>query len=105
MRSAGGTNFGLSLSVVAFTKATMASLAGPAFQEGRGSPEFWEVAQPAQSARSAATKAMLLIVRMMSGFVFIIGALGLAAQQTCLVRWRIRGPRRKPARVFHHRIP
>ena len=33
----GGTNFGLPLSVVAWTKATMACLAGPSFHDGKGS--------------------------------------------------------------------
>jgi hypothetical protein len=37
MRSAGGTNFGRALSVVAHTNSTMACFAGPLFQEGNGS--------------------------------------------------------------------
>ena len=37
MRSAGGTNFGLAWSVVACTNSMIAFLAGPSFQEGRGS--------------------------------------------------------------------
>src|SRR4029077_2314720 len=37
MRSASGTKLGLAASVVAWTNLTIASLAGPAFQEGRGS--------------------------------------------------------------------
>ena len=37
IRSAGGTNFMLDWSVVACTKAMIAFLAGPSFQEGRGS--------------------------------------------------------------------
>src|ERR1700722_5750495 len=37
MRSASGTKSGLPASVVAWTNLTTASLAGPAFQEGRGS--------------------------------------------------------------------
>src|ERR1700722_12727283 len=37
MRSASGTKFGLAASVVAWTNLMIASLAGPAFQEGRGS--------------------------------------------------------------------
>src|SRR5262245_19083200 len=37
IRSSGGTNLGLALSVVAFTKATIACFAGPSFQDGRGS--------------------------------------------------------------------
>jgi hypothetical protein len=36
MRSSGGTNFGLLLSVVVLTKSMIAYLAGPSFQEGRG---------------------------------------------------------------------
>ena len=36
-RASGGTNFGLALSVVAFTKSRIACLAGPSFQEGSGS--------------------------------------------------------------------
>src|SRR3984957_12804583 len=45
MRSASGTKSGLAASVVAWTNLTVAALAGPAFQEGRGSPSA--------SARSA----------------------------------------------------
>src|ERR1700722_16939592 len=37
MRSASGTKLGLAASVVAWTNLTIASLAGPAFHEGRGS--------------------------------------------------------------------
>src|SRR5271167_2688758 len=37
MRSSGATNFGLLLSVVVLTKARIACLAGPSFQEGNGS--------------------------------------------------------------------
>ena len=35
MRSSGGTKSGLDLSVVAFTKSTIACFAGPSFHEGR----------------------------------------------------------------------
>ena len=35
IRSSGGTKSGLDLSVVAFTKSTIACFAGPSFQEGR----------------------------------------------------------------------
>src|SRR5262245_7849313 len=37
MRSSGGTNFGLALSVVARTNSTIAVLAAPSFQDGSGS--------------------------------------------------------------------
>ena len=37
MRSSGGTNFGLALSVVARTNSTIACFAGPSFHEGSGS--------------------------------------------------------------------
>src|SRR5271169_1800973 len=37
MRSASGTKLGLAASVVAWTNLTIASFAGPSFQEGRGS--------------------------------------------------------------------
>src|SRR5262245_33689563 len=37
MRSSGGTNFGLALSVVARTKSTIACFAGPSFHDGKGS--------------------------------------------------------------------
>src|SRR5664279_3287558 len=37
MRSSGGTNFGLALSVVVLTKSRMACFAGPSFHEGNGS--------------------------------------------------------------------
>src|SRR5262245_6345754 len=37
MRSSGGTNFGLALSVVACTNSTIAFFAAPSFHEGRGS--------------------------------------------------------------------
>ncbi len=35
MRSSGGTNLGLALSVVAFTKSMIACFAGPSFHEGK----------------------------------------------------------------------
>jgi hypothetical protein len=37
MRSSGGTNFGLFLSVVVLTKSTIACFAAPSFHDGRGS--------------------------------------------------------------------
>ena len=37
MRSSGGTKSGLDLSVVAFTKSTIACLAAPSFHDGSGS--------------------------------------------------------------------
>ena len=37
MRSSGGTNFGLFLSVVVLTKSRIACFAGPSFQDGSGS--------------------------------------------------------------------
>ena len=37
MRSAGGTNFGLALSVVVLTNSTIACLAAPSFHDGSGS--------------------------------------------------------------------
>src|ERR1700735_4454412 len=51
MRSASGTKLGLAASVVALTNLTIASLAGPAFHEGRGSSSAF--ARPARLSAAA----------------------------------------------------
>src|SRR4030095_4859625 len=53
MRASGGTNFGLALSVVACTNATIACLAGPSFHDGKGSPCANACAPTSSAARSA----------------------------------------------------
>src|SRR5262245_36887945 len=69
MRSAGGTNLGLAASVVSFTNATMACLAGPSFQDGSGSV-------CAQASRARTLKTAMAIKRANSrdqSFGFIYG--------------------------------
>src|SRR5580698_4373156 len=51
MRSASGTKSGLDASVVAWTNLTIASFAGPAFHEGRGS--LSATARPARLSAAA----------------------------------------------------
>ena len=52
MRSSGGTNFGLALSVVVFTKSRIACFAGPSFHEGKGSAATVAAGWPADGAAS-----------------------------------------------------
>src|SRR5271165_3706433 len=50
MRSSGGTNFGLPLSVVVFTNSRIACFAGPSFHEGSGSAAVVAAGWPAGDA-------------------------------------------------------
>src|SRR5271165_4189378 len=50
MRSSGGTNFGLLLSVVVLTKSRIACFAGPSFHDGNGSTAAVAAGWPAVGA-------------------------------------------------------
>src|SRR5690242_7664204 len=56
MRSFGSTYLGLDFSVVSFTKEIIAFLAGPSFQDGRGSRAWALAAANMRIARIAALK-------------------------------------------------
>jgi hypothetical protein len=60
MRSSGGTNCGLEVSVVALTKFTIACLADPSFQEDNVLADCGVVVQPAQMTKIKTEIEMLL---------------------------------------------
>src|SRR6184192_478241 len=94
MRSAGGTNCGLAVSVVTLTKFMIADLAAPPFHEGNGSWARAMVEVNATTPISAATRRFCLYV------VFIIFVL-FPNESFSLVKSRAAS--RETARVFHNR--
>jgi hypothetical protein len=63
MRSSGGTNFELLLSVVVLTKSMIACFTDPSFHEGSGSAVAPETPEPADEAEGAGVGEQLAMMR------------------------------------------